>query len=75
MTLEQKIDELTSLIKAMDTKMMFVMDDIEQLKQDIESLKEMSIQTAMMISTSADSSSTGNKSQRLEAFRQQTARW
>jgi len=74
--MQNNLDELTSLIKAMDTKIMFIMDDLEQVKKDLESMQDTLVQTAMMISTSGSNTSSDNsKSQRLEAFRQQTARW
>jgi len=74
--MQNNLDELTSLIKAMDTKIMFIMDDLEQVKKDLESMQDTLVQTAMMVSTSGGNTNSDNsKSQRLEAFRQQTARW
>jgi len=68
--LENKIDELTSLIKALDTKIMFLMEDIEQIKTDLEYMK------AVQSQQPADSSQADqHKAQRLAAFKEQSQRW
>ena len=64
--MENKIDELISLIKAMDTKMMFLMEDIEQIKTEMEFIKAQS---------NAQGQSDSGKAERLAAFREQTQRW
>lgn len=38
MTLEEKIDELTSLVRALDTKISFIDQDINELKEGFNSL-------------------------------------
>ena len=37
--LEEKIDELMSLVRVLDTKMKFLQDDIDQIKEDIIQIK------------------------------------
>ena len=37
--LEEKIDELMSLIRMLDTKIKFLQDDIDQIKEDIIQIK------------------------------------
>ncbi len=73
---EKQLEELTSLIKALDTKIGFIMEDVEALKTMLESMNETMIQTAINVqqTTSVKSADT-DKAARLEAFRQQTARW
>ena len=68
----EKIDELLSLVKALDTKFRFVMEDIDLLKTEIENIKDICITTAMSNNQHADNS---NKSARLEQFKQATQRW
>lgn len=72
MTLEQKVDELTSLIKAMDVKIKFLLDDSEELKAKLEEVNNTVIQIAM---NSHQSQSNESKADRLAKFREQTSRW
>ena len=37
--LEEKIDELISLIRVLDTKIGFLSDDVEQIKEDLIQIK------------------------------------
>ncbi len=72
----QKVDELISLLKAMDTKIKFILDDMDEVKQNLTQLSDTVLQMAMDSATQKDHRpSDGNKAARLEAFRQQTARW
>jgi hypothetical protein len=73
---EKQLEELTSLIKALDTKIGFIMDDVETLKTTVESINETVIQTAINLQQSVSAKShESDKTARLEAFKQQTARW
>jgi len=73
---EAKVEELISLVKAMDTKLRFVMEDIEEVKQAVQSIGETVVQTAMTVNQNADKvSSEQGKAARLAAFREQTNRW
>lgn len=72
MTLEQKVDELTSLIKAMDLKIKFLLDDTEELKVRLAEVNDTVFQLAM---NSQQSQSNESKADRLAKFREQTARW
>lgn len=73
---DSKLDELISLVKAMDTKLRFVMEDIEEIKQAAQSIDKTVVETAMVVNLNADrSSSEQGKAARLAAFREQTARW
>lgn len=72
MTLEEKIDELTSLLKAMDLKIKFLLDDSEEMKTRLVEVNETVIQVAM---ASNQNQSNESKSDRLAKFREQTARW
>lgn len=73
---DAKVDELISLVKAMDTKIKFVMEDLEEIKGMVASMGETVIQTAMTVSVNADKAgSEKNKAARLDAFREQTSRW
>lgn len=38
MTLEEKVDEIISLIRMLDTKLRFVQDDLDEMKAQIETL-------------------------------------
>jgi len=60
----------------MDTKLRFVMEDIEEVKQAVQSIGETVVQTAMTVNQNADKvSSEQGKAARLAAFREQTNRW
>lgn len=73
---DQKVEELLSLVRALDTKIKFILDDTEELKQSMAIMNETVVQLAMDSAAVRDrASSEVNKSSRLEAFRQQTARW
>lgn len=72
MTLEEKIDELTSLIKAMDVKVKFLLDDSEEMKTRLAEVNETVVQVAMIANQNQSSES---KADRLAKFREQTARW
>lgn len=73
---DAKLEELISLIKAMDTKFRFVMEDIEEIKQAIQTIGETVVQTAMTVNQNADrASAEQSKAARLAAFREQTSRW
>lgn len=73
---DAKVDELISLVKAMDTKIKFVMEDLEEIKGMVASMGETVIQTAMTVSVNADKAGgEKNKAARLDAFREQTSRW
>jgi hypothetical protein len=73
---DAKVDELISLVKAMDTKLKFVMEDLEDIKSMVTSMGETVIQTAMTVSVNAEKASgEKNKASRLDAFREQTSRW
>lgn len=72
MTLEQKVDELTSLIKAMDLKIKFLLDDTEELKVRLAEVNDTVFQLAM---NSQQSQSNESKADRLAKFREQTSRW
>jgi outer membrane murein-binding lipoprotein Lpp len=72
MTIENKIDELTSLVKAMDTKMMFLQEDMDAIKEQIATINDTVINQAMNAASGNDAS---GKAQRLEQFRQQASRW
>ena len=39
MTIEEKLDELISLVRALDTKIGFVEDDINDLRESIDQIK------------------------------------
>jgi hypothetical protein len=69
---DAKVDELMSLVKAMDTKLRFVMEDLELMRTDLDQLKEIAINTAMSQTQSAAQSS---KADRLDQFKQASQRW
>lgn len=71
MTIENKIDELTSLLKAMDLKIKFLLDDSEELKARLEEVNNTVIQIAM----NPHQQNNESKSDRLAKFREQTSRW
>ena len=68
----EKIDELVSLVKALDTKILFVMEDLETVKTELENVKELCLTVAMSHSQSAEQSA---KTSRLEQFKQASQRW
>jgi hypothetical protein len=72
MTLEEKIDELTSLIRAMDVKLKFLLDDSEEMKTRLTEINETVIQVATGVTQTQAKDS---KSDRLAKFREETARW
>lgn len=72
MTLEEKIDELTSLIRAMDVKLKFLLDDSEEMKTRLTEVNETVIQVATGVT---QAQSKDSKSDRLAKFREETSRW
>jgi hypothetical protein len=74
--LEEKLDELISLVKSMDTKILFIQQDIEELKEQAQVTSDMvvTLMTAPANST-ASAQGGGDKSARLEEFRKETSRW
>ena len=73
---DSKVDELISIVKAMDTRIKFILDDVEELKNTVHSIEQTVVQTAMLANTGNQSSATeSNKAARLEAFREQSQRW
>jgi hypothetical protein len=74
--LEEKLDELISLVKSMDTKILFIQQDIEELKEQAQVTSDMVV--TLMTCTSQQHSicpGGGDKSARLEEFRKETSRW
>lgn len=73
---DAKIDELTSLVKAIDTKIKFLMDDMDEIKAALNSMGDTVVQTAVMLNQTVNKSTVeSQKAARLEAFREQTSRW
>jgi hypothetical protein len=73
---DSKVDELISIVKAMDTRIKFILDDVEELKNTVNSIEQTVVQTAMLANTGNQSPATeSNKAARLEAFREQSQRW
>ena len=72
----QKVDELVSLVKALDTKIKFILDDMDEVKQNLVQINDTVLQMSTNSAALRDQrSSDANKAAKLEAFRQQTARW
>ena len=73
--LEEKLDELISLVKSMDTKILFIQQDIEELKEQANVTSDMVVTLmASGVATQAPAPA-ADKTARLEAFRKETARW
>jgi|APGre2960657373_1045057.scaffolds.fasta_scaffold615104_2 hypothetical protein len=73
---DTKVDELISIVKAIDTKIKFILDDVEELKNTVSSIEQTVVQTAMLVNSDNQRSATDNsKAARLEAFREQSQRW
>ena len=73
---DAKVDELISIVKAIDTKIKFILDDVEELKNTVSSIEQTVVQTAMLVNSDNQRSATDNsKAARLEAFREQSQRW
>ena len=73
---DSKIDELTSLVKAMDMKLRFIMDDLEELKAAVTGIGETVVQTAISINTQSDRTTAESaRAEKLNSFREQTQRW
>ena len=74
--LEEKLDELIGLVRAIDTKIMFLEQDLAELKESILGIGETVVDTAIQIRTNPNSSSgDSDKKARLEEFQRETARW
>jgi hypothetical protein len=74
--IDQKVNELLSLVKALDTKIKFIMDDTDEIKQSMSVLNDTISQVAMASALQKDQKTADtHKSARLDAFRQETARW
>lgn len=72
--LEEKLDELISLLKAVDTKILFLQQDVEELKQQTQTTSDMVV-ALMSTGIQTSNHSGADKQARLEEFRKTTARW
>jgi hypothetical protein len=70
----QQLTEMLSIIKAMDTKLLFLQQDSEELKVQVQSMSDMVAHLVQTGGNHATATDTG-KSARLEEFRKETARW
>jgi hypothetical protein len=70
----QQLTELLSIVKAMDTKLLFLQQDSEELKTQIQVTSDMVAHLMVNQSNNKNVSDPG-KGARLEEFRKETARW
>ena len=68
----EKLDEVISLIRALDTKIMFLEEDIQSMKATQE-MQQALIQ--QMASADAQQAAQQGKEARMQAFREASARW
>ena len=70
----EQLTELLSIVKAIDTKLLFLQQDTEELKEQLQVTSDMVSHLMLNQGNKSDASDPG-KSARLEEFRKETARW
>jgi hypothetical protein len=71
----QQLTEMLSIIKAMDTKLLFLQQDSEELKVQVQSMSDMVAHLMATGSNNSGATPAADKSARLEEFRKETSRW
>lgn len=70
----EQLSELLSLSKAIDTKLLFLQQDSEELKTQIQVISDMVAHLMVNQNNNVNHNDSG-KAARLEEFRKETARW
>lgn len=70
----EQLAELLSVVKAIDTKILFLQQDSEELKEQVQVMSDM-VAHIMANPGNDQQTSSSDKSARLEEFRKETARW
>jgi hypothetical protein len=68
----EKLDEVISLIRALDTKIMFLEEDIQNIKITQEMQQALILE---MSTASAQQAAQQGKEARMQAFKEASARW
>ena len=70
----EQLTELLSIVKAIDTKLLFLQQDTEELKEQLQVTSDM-VAHLMLNQNNNTNASNPDKGARLEEFRKETARW
>lgn len=71
---DSQLDELISLIKGLDTKMLFLQQDIDVMQQLLQDHSQLLIQQLSTTESSAPATD-HNKQAKLAQFAKESARW
>jgi hypothetical protein len=71
---DEQYQELFSALKAMETRLSFMDDDLQELKDGINTIGESVIGLAVSIGSNSPAQDAG-KASKLEAFQKESARW
>ena len=76
MTTDERVDELLSSVKILDTKVLFLQQDIDEVKDMLREVTQLLITINMnMRSKPEDEAHDAVKAARLAEFQQATSRW
>ena len=75
MTLEEKIDQILSMLHALDTRLGFIEDDLNVLKEGVIAINDTTVTLALNGTQSTHSGGGGDKSARVAEFHKESARW
>lgn len=75
MTLEEKIDQLISMVQALDTRMGFIDDDLAVIKEALVAINDTTVTLALNANTPSAGGSGDDKTARLAEFHKESARW
>jgi hypothetical protein len=71
----EQLTELLSIVKSIDTRLLFLHQDSEELKEQIQVISDMVAHLMTNGSNNSGATPVVDKSARLEEFRKETARW
>jgi predicted regulator of amino acid metabolism with ACT domain len=75
MTLEEQIAELTSLVRTLDTKILFLQQDLEEHKGVLAEIMHTLITITINMENLKTTAPDANKTAKLAEFHKESARW
>ena len=77
MTTDEKIDEILMALRTLDTRIGFIEQDLNTIKEGIVAIDNTTVTIALNAAQGATGGSTGgaDKSTKLAEFQKETARW
>lgn len=75
MTLEEQVSELTSLVRTLDTKILFLQQDLEEHKGMLAEIMHTLITITINMENFKSTGTDPNKAAKLAEFHKESARW